>query len=160
MADSAAARMTGDALVWWNILDEETQGSWKLLSQALLSKYGSTFCGGSGEEAEQFIRAVRDKAIDEGKQKDNEWIATYAESCLAGEALRWYTYLDSDTRANWKKLQQALLLRYPRPGGDTTGLISRSEPPLEERFAIKFHSIYPVWSQLPLERRPLLRLPK
>ncbi|KAG9042178.1 hypothetical protein FS837_011187 [Tulasnella sp. UAMH 9824] len=120
MADSAATYMTDDALVWWNTLDEETQGSWKLLSQAMLSEYRPMFYGGSGEEAEKFIRAILDKAIGEGKGKDNEWIVTYAESCFAGEALRWYTYLDSDTQGNWKKLQQALLIQYPR-GGLTSG---------------------------------------
>ncbi|KAG9027345.1 hypothetical protein FS837_004305 [Tulasnella sp. UAMH 9824] len=131
MADSTATRMTGDALVWWNTLDRRFKEVGDYLAkqcQAILSKYGSTFCGGSGEEAEQFIRAVRDKAIDEGKRNGNEWIVAYAESCLAGEALRWYTYLDSDTQGNWKKLQQALLLRYPRLGGDTAGPISSNVP--------------------------------
>ncbi|KIO27387.1 hypothetical protein M407DRAFT_191060 [Tulasnella calospora MUT 4182] len=88
----------------------------------MLSKYRPLFRGGSGEEAETFIRAVLDKAIDEGKRKDNEWIVMYAESCLAGEALRWYAHLDSDTQENWKKLQQALLVQYPRAGTDGPAL--------------------------------------
>ncbi|KIO19059.1 hypothetical protein M407DRAFT_31272 [Tulasnella calospora MUT 4182] len=112
--------MADDALLWWSALNEEVQGSWKLLRHALLSKYRSMFYGGSGEEAEKFICTVRDKAIDEGKGKDNEWIVTYATSCLAGEALRWFAYLDSDTKNNWEKLQQALLTQYPR--GGTAGL--------------------------------------
>lgn len=116
MADFAATCMVDDALAWWSALDEEVQGSWKLLRQAMLSTYRSMFYGGSGEEAENFVRVVRDKAINEGKRKDNEWIVTYAESCLAGEALRWYAYLDSDTKNNWEKLQQALLIQYPRGG--------------------------------------------
>ncbi|KIO19069.1 hypothetical protein M407DRAFT_31282 [Tulasnella calospora MUT 4182] len=116
MADSAAARMADDALVWWNKLGEEVQGSWKLLSQAMLSEYRPMFYGGSGEEAEKFILAVLEKAIEEGKGKDNEWIVTYIEPCFAGEALRWYTCLDSDTQENWKKLRQALLIQYPRGG--------------------------------------------
>ncbi|KIO24619.1 hypothetical protein M407DRAFT_25959 [Tulasnella calospora MUT 4182] len=82
----------------------------------MLSTYRPTFYGGSGEEAEKFICAVRDKAINERKRTDNEWIVMYAESCLAGEVLRWYTYLDLDTKNNWEKLQQALLTRYPRGG--------------------------------------------
>ncbi|KIO17460.1 hypothetical protein M407DRAFT_32867 [Tulasnella calospora MUT 4182] len=120
MADSAVARMADDALVWWNKLPEEIQGSWKLLSRAMLLKYRPMFYGGGGEEAEKFICAVREIAIDEGKGKDNEWIVTYAESCFAGEGLRWYTYLDSDTKNSWEKLQQALLTQYPR--GGTAGL--------------------------------------
>lgn len=114
IADFAATCMADNALVWWSALDEEVQGSWKLLRQAMLSKYRPTFCGGSGEEAEDFIRAVSDKSIDEGKREDNKWIVTYAESCLTGGALRWYAQLDSDTQENWKKLQKALLAQYPR----------------------------------------------
>ncbi|KIO16666.1 hypothetical protein M407DRAFT_33678 [Tulasnella calospora MUT 4182] len=117
MADFAAICMADDALAWWSALDEEVQGSWKLLREAMLTTYRPMFYGGSGEEAEKFIRGVRDKAINEGKREDNKWVVAYAESCLAGEALRWYTYLDSDTQDNWKKLQQALLIQYPR--GDT-----------------------------------------
>ncbi|KAG9044081.1 hypothetical protein FS837_008818 [Tulasnella sp. UAMH 9824] len=61
IADFAATCMADDALVWWSALDEEVQGSWKLLRQAMLSEYGSMFCGGSGEEAENFVRAVSRK---------------------------------------------------------------------------------------------------
>ncbi|KAG8920268.1 hypothetical protein FRC01_000848 [Tulasnella sp. 417] len=119
IADLAATCMANEALRWWGALDEEVQGSWKLLRRAMLSKYRPMFYGGSGEEVEKFIRAVCDKAIDEGKQKDDEWIVAYASSCLAGEALRWYAHLDSDAQENWKKLQQALLIQYPR--GATAG---------------------------------------
>lgn len=114
--------MANDALRWWSALDEDVQGSWKLLRRAMLSKYRPVFCGGSGEEAERFIRTVRDKAIDEGKRKDNGWLVEYAESCLAGEALRWYTYPDSDIQENWRELQQALLFQYPRNGPDGQAL--------------------------------------
>ncbi|KIO17216.1 hypothetical protein M407DRAFT_174948 [Tulasnella calospora MUT 4182] len=84
----------------------------------MLLRFRPLFYGGSGEEAENFIRAVCDKAIDKEKQEDNKWIAMYASSCLAGEALRWYTSLDSATQEDWKKLQQAVLVQYPR---DTPG---------------------------------------
>ncbi|KAG9043070.1 hypothetical protein FS837_010066 [Tulasnella sp. UAMH 9824] len=122
IADFVATCMANDALRWWGALDEEVQGSWKLLRRAMLSRYHPMFHGGSGEEAEKFIRGVNDKAIDEGKQKDNDWIVTYASSCLAGEALRWYTYLDSDIKYHWEKLQQALLTQYPRVGSDGPAL--------------------------------------
>ncbi|KAG9021837.1 hypothetical protein FS837_006943, partial [Tulasnella sp. UAMH 9824] len=119
MTDFVVTCLVDNALLWWSTLDEEVQGSWKLLRQAMVSEYGSRFCGGSGEEAEDFVRAVHRKAIDEGKPRDNGWIVTYAESCLAGEALRWYAQLDLDTQENWKKLQKALLNQYPR--GDAGG---------------------------------------
>lgn len=116
MADFAATCLVKDAMRWWSTLDEEVQGSWKLLRRAMLLKYWPMFHGGSGEEAEKFLGAVRDKAIDEGKQKDYEWILKYAESCFSGEALRWYTHLDSQTKNHWEKLQQAVLIQYPRGG--------------------------------------------
>ncbi|KAG8908679.1 hypothetical protein FRC01_007306, partial [Tulasnella sp. 417] len=116
IADLAATCMTNDALRWWGALDEEVQGSWKLVRRAMLSKYRPMFQGASGEEAEKFIREVCDKAMDEGKQEDNKWIVTYASSCLAGEALRWYTYLDSETKHDREELQHALLTQYSRGG--------------------------------------------
>ncbi|KAG9024727.1 hypothetical protein FS837_005219 [Tulasnella sp. UAMH 9824] len=122
MADFAATCMVNNAMRWWSTLDEEVQGSWKLLRHAMLSKYRPMFHGGSGEEAEKFIGTIRDKAIDEGKRKDYEWILTYAESCFAGEALRWYTHLDSQTKNNWEKLQQAVLIQYPRGGREAPAI--------------------------------------
>ncbi|KAG9023209.1 hypothetical protein FS837_005908, partial [Tulasnella sp. UAMH 9824] len=121
--------MAYDAMRWWSALDEEVQGSWRLLRRAMISRYRPMFHGGSGEEAEKFVRGVCDKAIDEGKQKDNDWIVTYASSCLAGEALRWYAYLDPDTKHNWEKLQQALLTQYPRGGTTGPGLNMVPTPP-------------------------------
>ncbi|KAG9032124.1 hypothetical protein FS837_002796 [Tulasnella sp. UAMH 9824] len=116
MAEFAASCIEDDALVWWSDLDEEVQGSWNLLKQVMRSEYRLMFHEGSGEEAEKFVRVVRDKAIEEGKRMDKEWIVTYVESCLTGEALRWHAYLSSDTKNNWEKLQQALLTQYPRDG--------------------------------------------
>ncbi|KIO26909.1 hypothetical protein M407DRAFT_23848 [Tulasnella calospora MUT 4182] len=118
MADFAATCLETGALRWWSGLNQEVQGSWNLLRRAMFSRYRPLFHGGSGEEAENFIRAVWDKAIDEEKQEDNKWMAMYALSCLAGEGLRWYASLDSDTQENWKKLQQAVLVQYPRDTPD------------------------------------------
>ncbi|KAG8913044.1 hypothetical protein FRC01_004767 [Tulasnella sp. 417] len=96
----------------------------------MLLKYRPMFHGGSGGDAEKFIRVVCDKAIDERKQEDNKWIVTYASSCLAGEALRWFVYLDPDTQENWRKLQQALLHQYPRGGsaGPALDLVPAGPP--------------------------------
>ncbi|KAG9043592.1 hypothetical protein FS837_009372 [Tulasnella sp. UAMH 9824] len=127
--------MADDALVWWSALNEDIQGSWRLLRQAMLSKFNSRFCGGSGVAAENFLRAVYDKAIHEGKREDNKWIVAYAESCLAGEALRWYAQLDSDTQENWKKLQKALLAQYPRDGTASPSLNLIPTPPAAASFA-------------------------
>ncbi|KAG9044240.1 hypothetical protein FS837_008575 [Tulasnella sp. UAMH 9824] len=114
VADFAFSCFTHNALRWWNTLDDDTQGSWKLLRKAMLSRYRPLFFGGSGEEAEVFIHMVRERALDEGKQSDNDWIVGFASACFVGEALRWHASLEPSVQTDWISLQQALLLQYPR----------------------------------------------
>ncbi|KAG9045540.1 hypothetical protein FS837_006141 [Tulasnella sp. UAMH 9824] len=68
-----------------------------------------TFYGIDGEEAENFLRTVRKRALMEGKQRDNEWIADFAALCFAGDALRWYETLDDEVQLDWSKLRRAIL---------------------------------------------------
>ena len=42
IADYAATRMTGPAVIWFEGLEEETQTSWKLLRRVLLDEYATT----------------------------------------------------------------------------------------------------------------------
>ena len=43
-------------------------------------------------------------------------MADFAATCLDGDALRWYAgEVEDAVQGNWKKLQQALLYRYPPP---------------------------------------------
>lgn len=70
------------------------------------------FTGGSAEEAEDFIFAVKKHAYTNGKQKDNEWIASFASICFAKRALRWYERLDAETRNDWELLKRAILDEY------------------------------------------------
>lgn len=79
-------------MVWWSDLDEEVQGIWKLLKKAMLSQYGSIFCGGSGEEAEKFIRAVRDKALERGRTRTTS--ASSRMLCCAWLEMR-YEHFDA-----------------------------------------------------------------
>lgn len=116
MADFAATCMAEDALRWWSGLDEETQGSWKLLRQAMFSNYQPLFYGHSGEEAERFVFSVRQRIRDAGRQKDNDWIITFVSDCFVGEALRWHVTLDSRVREDWKLLQVAILAQFSRDG--------------------------------------------
>ncbi|KAG9027156.1 hypothetical protein FS837_004366 [Tulasnella sp. UAMH 9824] len=114
LADFAVSCFTGGALRWWGGLDERTQSSWRSLRQAMLSRYRPLFHGRSGEEAEEFVYMVQERALDVGKQQDNEWIAAFISSCFVGDALRWYALLDSDVQDDWKRLRKAILTQYRR----------------------------------------------
>ncbi|KAG8889403.1 hypothetical protein FRB98_004496 [Tulasnella sp. 332] len=48
----------------------------------------------------------------QGRYRDQEWMVDYAESCLGGPAIRWYSELDDDVTLTWKRLRQALLDRF------------------------------------------------
>lgn len=86
-----------------------------------------TFSGESAEEAEAFVRMVRQKALDEKKYGDDKWITAFASACLVGGAMRWHASLDSATQNDWKLLWPALLAQYPRNAP------SRSLPPNAKR---------------------------
>lgn len=112
-----ATCLTQDALRSWSGLDDETQWSWKKLRQAMFSRYQPKFYGQSGEEAEQFVHLVRQRARDAGKQKDNDWIINFVLDCFVGDALRWHVSLNQSIQEDWKMLQLAILVQYPREGG-------------------------------------------
>ncbi|KIO28416.1 hypothetical protein M407DRAFT_22462 [Tulasnella calospora MUT 4182] len=70
------------------------------------------FTGGSAEEAEDFIFAIKKRAYSKGKHKDNVWITEFISICFAKKALRWYIRLDPETRNDWELLQRAILDEY------------------------------------------------
>lgn len=61
---------------------------------------------------EDFISAIRQKALLAGKQRDPEWILDIAQASLTRDALRWHDNLDLDTQSSWPRLQKALLKRF------------------------------------------------
>ncbi|KAG8954568.1 hypothetical protein FRC00_005789, partial [Tulasnella sp. 408] len=65
-----------------------------------------------GEECTGFIRQVRRKALEVGKSRDKEWMADYAVSCFADDALKWSMNVHRDVLENWDVLQQALMEEY------------------------------------------------
>jgi len=71
-----------------------------------------TFTGGSLEECERFIVAVRRHAVAAGRLRDSEWIADRVSCCFAGDALQWHMCLPPDVAHDWTQLQLALLDRY------------------------------------------------
>lgn len=73
------------------------------------------FHGIDGVEAEEWVCAVRQKALSLRRQRDNDWIADFASTCFVGDALRWYEDLDESVQKDWRKLRLALLAQWPAP---------------------------------------------
>ncbi|KAG8897100.1 hypothetical protein FRB99_008454, partial [Tulasnella sp. 403] len=105
--------MSGDALHWHSSLDHRTRSNWEDLEAALLKRFRRTFSGGDGTECDAFVRMVRQRAIDQGKESDSQWIARFASFSLEGEALRWYSSLNDTVQDDWRLLQRAIFDKYP-----------------------------------------------
>ncbi|KAG8950525.1 hypothetical protein FRC00_007653 [Tulasnella sp. 408] len=74
------------------------------------------FKGTSSEDCEIFVAMIRRRALEQGKQRDTEWMAIFASSYLIGDALYWYEGLDEDVQNDWTRLRPALLARFGRSG--------------------------------------------
>lgn len=72
------------------------------------------FRGSNPDECDDFISAIRGRALAEGKHRDNQWIAYFASSCFVGDALYWYEGLDESIQEDWKQLRPAILERFGR----------------------------------------------
>ncbi|KAG8980543.1 hypothetical protein FRB90_007652, partial [Tulasnella sp. 427] len=73
------------------------------------------FTGGEGLSCHQFIRAIRERALEAEKQRDNQWIADYASIRFDGEALKWFESLEDDVQSDWQLLRRAIISRYSEP---------------------------------------------
>lgn len=71
--------------------------------------FATVFQGVDADEAERFIRAVRQRAFLENKDDDGVWMARYATTRLQGRAMRWHAGLDSAVKMDWELLVQAIL---------------------------------------------------
>ncbi|KAG9007886.1 hypothetical protein FRB90_009191 [Tulasnella sp. 427] len=118
MADFAGSCFTKGALRWLDGLDEGTKSSWRALRKAMLSRYRPLFHGKSGEEAEEFLRTIHDRAINANQVGQSQWYCQIFGSSLAGEPLRWYASQSQAVQNNWQRLQRASLARYVR--GETS----------------------------------------
>ncbi|KAG8907207.1 hypothetical protein FRC00_012062 [Tulasnella sp. 408] len=67
------------------------------------------FKGTDWKECDAFVRALRSRALWEGKQRDPAWIADFASPLFSRKALLWHSRLPLDTRLDWFKLENALL---------------------------------------------------
>ncbi|KAG8900194.1 hypothetical protein FRC00_013997, partial [Tulasnella sp. 408] len=114
MADYASVRFEGEALKWFESPDDETQTSWRRLRRSILSHYEEpayeeataataakeqrsvfTFTGKDKNECREFVREIRLRASEEGKNNDPEWMIRIASPCFAGDALEWHASLSA-----------------------------------------------------------------
>ncbi|KAG8900602.1 hypothetical protein FRC00_012113 [Tulasnella sp. 408] len=138
IADYASIRFDGDALKWFENLEDETQTDWRLLRRAILSHYsepayaevvnseraapsssGIVFFAKDKEECRSFVREIRLRASAEGKERDSDWMVRLAFPSFAGDALEWYTQLPMDVQNEWRLLERAILVDYPHPPTST-----------------------------------------
>lgn len=73
-----------------------------------------SFEGTDPKECETFITTIRRRAFDQGRHRDNEWMAGLASTCFAGDAFYWYEELDEDVKNDWSRLRSALVARFGR----------------------------------------------
>ncbi|KAG8929602.1 hypothetical protein FRC01_004062, partial [Tulasnella sp. 417] len=71
------------------------------------------FRGEDADECEKFIASVMKYAFAQGKQRDDAWMADFAATCMAKDALRWWGHLEEDVQQSWKLLQKEMLSAYP-----------------------------------------------
>lgn len=77
------------------------------------------FCfeGSTGElTSGQFLRLVRQHALEKDKGTDDQWVALYAAAHLDGQALEWFEDQDEEIHGSWKLLRRAIIRRWPPPG--------------------------------------------
>ncbi|KAG8888662.1 GTP-binding protein Rab-3D [Tulasnella sp. 332] len=107
-----------------------------------------SFNGRDGEEVTEFLRSVKRVALAEGRQRDDQWLMDYTESCLAGPALQWHLYLEDKTLSSWRGLQRAFLNRFapmkaapmvpePAPAAFRPIEVASSAPPLPSQSDLK-----------------------
>lgn len=145
IADFVASCLAHDALRWWDTLDPSVQQSWKHLRQAMLFKYRPLFYGRSAEEAQTFVRMVRNAALDNEKYNDGRWMAAFASPLFVGEAFRWHSSLGYDVRSNWGVLEQAILTRYDPDPPDSRSS-DNFEPNFRGRIRLNSKNFVNHWS--------------
>lgn len=59
------------------------------------------------------MQSVQRVGFQQGRGRDDGWMAEYAATCFEGEALGWYAALDEEVQESWRKLRANLLLKYP-----------------------------------------------
>ncbi|KAG8991149.1 hypothetical protein FRB94_012706 [Tulasnella sp. JGI-2019a] len=85
------------------------------------------FGGRPHEDVSRFLGDIKRAAVIQGRHSDDEWMVSYAESCLRGDAMEWFDEMASDDAAmDWRTLRKAFLRRFHRRD---SYLASSSPPP-------------------------------
>ncbi|KAG8871271.1 GTP-binding protein [Tulasnella sp. 332] len=72
-----------------------------------------TFGGAPNEDVTAFLGAVKRVAVLQGRQRDDQWIVDYVESCLRGDAMRWFDGIGPGaTQLEWGPLRRLFLERF------------------------------------------------
>lgn len=71
-----------------------------------------TFSGSADDSPSGFVRSVQRIGFQQGKARDDEWMADYASTCFQGDALYWYCGLPGDIQGSWKELRSSFLKQY------------------------------------------------
>lgn len=77
------------------------------------------FDGKEGLSSHEFVQQVQRTAFQQGKQRDDEWVADFAATSFSGEALEWYVSLDEEAQTSWRKLRAGLIQRWPVKSEET-----------------------------------------
>ncbi|KAG8848029.1 hypothetical protein FRB96_001321 [Tulasnella sp. 330] len=72
-----------------------------------------TFGGKEDEDVTLFLQKVKRVAFAQGRQRDQEWLMDYLETCLVGKALLWYLELDGTPKSNFTSLSIAMIRNFP-----------------------------------------------
>ncbi|KAG8854804.1 hypothetical protein FRB96_007333 [Tulasnella sp. 330] len=108
-----------------------------------------TFSGAPNEDVASFIQNIQQIAFARGRQRDYDWLADYAATCLTGTAMRWYSELEeSQERDSWVLLRRALSQRFPPP-------LTPQLPPTPTTLAAQILSLevlYHLFHLLPLQK--------
>ncbi|KAG8898546.1 hypothetical protein FRC00_002670, partial [Tulasnella sp. 408] len=81
-----------------------------------------SFDGKEGLSSHDFVQQVQRTAFQQGKQRNDEWVADFAATSFSGEALEWYVGLDEESQTSWRKLRAGLIQRWPiNPGKKADG---------------------------------------
>ncbi|KAG8970188.1 hypothetical protein FRC05_000709 [Tulasnella sp. 425] len=78
-----------------------------------------TFGGLPNESSSAFVQCLQRIGFQQGRGRDDEWMAEYAATCFEGDALSWYAQLDDEIQESWKKLRAKLLQKYPPIAGSS-----------------------------------------
>lgn len=74
-----------------------------------------TFTGKDNNVCQEFVREIRLRASEAGRDGDSDWMIGLASPCFAGDALRWHVSLPIDVQTDWRRLERAILIDYPSP---------------------------------------------